>query len=153
MSMTFTESIQAMVSLESLSLDITSLCRNHLEALLSELRVVPSLKLQRLKLGSLKNCETFVEYAGTELKTLCLPTMICFRAQFEHIEELYIHEMNHFNNPTLEINDIARAFPRLKSLGFLEGICAEPYRYSPLDPCQGCVRDVLPLTCTDYELY
>ncbi|KAH7193479.1 uncharacterized protein B0J16DRAFT_395395 [Fusarium flagelliforme] len=139
LSMTFAESIQAMVSLESLSLDITSLCRNHLEALLSELRVMPSLKLQRLKLGSLKNCEAFVEYAGTNLKTLYLPSMICFRGQFEHLEDLYIH-MSNFNNPMLETTNIARAFPRLKSLGFLEGLCAEPYRYSRLDPCQGCVN-------------
>jgi hypothetical protein len=143
MSEAFAESIQAMVSLESLSLDITSLCRNHLEALLSELRVIPSLKLQRLKLGSLKNCEAFVEYAGTNLKTLYLPSMICFRGQFEHLEDLYIH-MNNFNNPMLETTNIARVFPRLKSLGFLEDLCAESHRsygYSRLDPCQGCVRD------------
>ena len=143
MSMAFAESIQAMVSLQLLSLDITSLCRNHLEALLSELRVMPRLNLQRLKLGSLKDCEYFVEYAGTNLKTLCLPSMICFQGQFEHLEELYIHEMN-FNNPILETSNIARAFPRLKTLGFLQDRYAESYQYSRLDPCQVCVRDVLP---------
>ncbi|KAJ4022276.1 hypothetical protein NW766_001309 [Fusarium irregulare] len=100
---------------------------------------MPRLNLQHLKLGSLKDCEYFVEYAGTHLKTLCLPSMVCFQGQFEHLEELYIHEMN-FNNPILDTSNIARAFPRLKTLGLLQDRYAESYRYSRLDPCQVCVN-------------
>jgi len=147
MSLAFVKTIKAMKSLEFLSLDVESLCRKHLEVLSSEVRGLPHLKLQRLELKSMKNWDVFVKYAGTDMKSLYIPHTGFYPnySSFNSIENLYVGRIDIFGQYRCKTTHIARAFPRLRSLTFLNDLCWEfemSWHSSSL-PCRRCVCYVL----------